>query len=123
MTALSFVIPRKECISSNDRLHFQVARKRVASLRDIATQTAHLAGATRVRGVVDIIVTLSWPDRRRRDAPNMWPTVKALIDGMTDAGVLEDDSDAHVRRTVFQAGPDRSPKGTVALHIELKEAT
>jgi crossover junction endodeoxyribonuclease RusA len=70
---------------------------------------------------VDVLVTVSWPDRRRRDAPNLWPTVKALIDGgLTDSGVLSDDNDQVVRRTTFQAAKEHCPRGHVRVRLELE---
>ena len=35
----------------------------------------------------------AYPDRRRRDRHNLAPTVKALMDGLIDAGLLPDDAD------------------------------
>ena len=39
---------------------------------------------------------VTWPDKRRRDVENLAPSVKAMTDGITSAGVLPDDSDEHV---------------------------
>lgn len=36
------------------------------------------------------------PDNRRRDTSNIFPTIKAAVDGIVDAGVLKDDSDKYV---------------------------
>ena len=68
----------------------------------------HLRGLARMiapRNVVlegrqRCVVAVQWPDRRRRDVANIHPTVKALIDGCVDAGLLTDDSDRHL------VGPD-----------------
>ena len=38
-------------------------------------------------------VEFAYPDRRRRDRSNLAPTVKALMDGLIDAGLLPDDAD------------------------------
>ena len=43
---------------------------------------------------------IGWADNRKRDVNNWQPTAKALVDGLVDAGVLEDDNDAHL------VGPD-----------------
>jgi hypothetical protein len=47
-----------------------------------------------------ILATLHFTDARRRDAHNFYPTLKALVDGIVDAGVLDDDS------TRYLDGPD-----------------
>lgn len=53
---------------------------------------------------------------RRRDVGNYYPTIKACLDGIVDAGILPDDSDAYV------VGPDPRPgekRDTFAVVIEL----
>jgi Holliday junction resolvase RusA-like endonuclease len=59
-------------------------------------------------GPVRIIVSVSWPDRRRRDVPNVWPTVKACVDGCVDAEVIADDDDSHVESMTFRRAPELS---------------
>lgn len=43
--------------------------------------------------------------RGRSDASNRQPTVKAVIDGLVDAGVFPDDSDRWVKALTIVAGP------------------
>lgn len=72
-----------------------------------------------------IVAWLFFGDKRRRDAHNYMPTLKATIDGIVDSGLIPNDDDAHL------TGPDmrRSPvDGTsfssfrgVVLHIEEAE--
>ena len=38
----------------------------------------------------------AYPDRRRRDRHNLAPTVKAMMDGLIDAGLLPDDADRYL---------------------------
>ena len=40
----------------------------------------------------------------------MWPTVKPVIDGMTEAGLWIDDDSSHIRRTSFQQDPQPTGK-------------
>lgn len=47
-----------------------------------------------------ILVTLHFTDRRRRDPHNYMSTVKALVDGLVDYGLLPDDSSQYL------IGPD-----------------
>jgi len=51
-------------------------------------------------GFTRIIATVHIANNLRRDVSNYFPTFKACIDGFVDAGILDDDSDAHV------IGPD-----------------
>lgn len=48
--------------------------------------------------LADVIATVRFPDDHvRRDAPNVYPSIKAAVDGaLVDAGVVADDSDSYV---------------------------
>ena len=52
-----------------------------------------------------------FPDNRRRDTANLYPTVKALVDGLDDAGVLLGDHDGRVEgpwlKRTYPNGPLR----------------
>lgn len=66
------------------------------------------------------------PDRRRRDADNLAPTSKAVVDGLRDAGVLPDDSTDvidHLMPAIHP--PSRARKGPrwVVVIVELTEPT
>ena len=37
------------------------------------------------------------------DAPNWYPTVKALIDGLVDSGLLSDDNNHVIKSTTFES--------------------
>lgn len=73
------------------------------------------AGLTQFpRGIVlpvRIWVEVTQPDNRRRDTTNLFPTAKALVDGLVDAGVITDDADGLVEgpwlRRVYPNGPLR----------------
>ena len=68
----------------------------------IAARSGLNSGALRTAGrLVDL---------HRVDPPNMWPTVKPVIDGMTEAGLWIDDDSSHIRRTSFQQDPQPTGK-------------
>lgn len=72
---------------------------------------------------VTITATVHRPDRRRNaDAHNRYPTVKAVVDGLVDAGVLPDDCDRHLVSLTIRAGAPvdkrRYPLGLLTLDIE-----
>lgn len=61
------------------------------------TRTVRTAGklaANRIPALGKARVTLTWVvnTQTRRDADNIVPTLKALCDGLVDAGVVEDDT-------------------------------
>lgn len=93
-------------LSGNQRMHWAPKAKIVRQLRsDVATlcRVKHLPV-----GLGRIEVTLHWqaPDRRRRDSDNLYPTLKACIDGIRDARVVEDDDSTRVTSgCVIHEGP------------------
>lgn len=88
---------RDEALTANRRVHWRVRHTRTKALR---TKSAALHRGVPQMDRAHLTVTVTWPDRRRRDAENLAPTLKALIDGAVDAGVLPDDNDRH------RVGPD-----------------
>ena len=74
--------------------------------RDLRRQTpdrrawrdAGMVHAKRVRlprlQYAHLVAVLRFPDNRRRDAHNYYPTLKALVDGRVDYGLLPDDSES-----------------------------
>jgi crossover junction endodeoxyribonuclease RusA len=94
---VEFLIPSELVLNSNQRLHPHVKAKKTKALRTLAESEAQgLRGLQPCR----VIAWLAFPDRRRRDPNNWWPTVKALMDGLVDAGVWEDDNSQIIQ------GPD-----------------
>ena len=93
----SRVLPltRSKLLSANDKMHWAARARLTKQLR----QWGYLLGREG-QGVARLHLTrarvefeFTYPDRRRRDRSNLAPTVKALMDGMIDAGLLPDDSD------------------------------
>lgn len=67
-----------------------------------------------------IVATPIYPDRRRRDPGNAYPTVKAIVDGLVDAGVIADDNDKHVSGILMR--PAEVRRGTPgAMRIDIEE--
>ena len=72
----------------------------------------HIVGSKRFEGRLSVTVDIYPPDRRKRDLDNV---LKALFDGITHAGVWEDDSqidELHVYRR------DRVEHGLCVVEIE-----
>ena len=96
---ISISLYNAEILNSNQRLHHQVKAHRASHIRGTAL---FLAQAQRVAPMekAHCYVWISFNDRRRRDPNNYWETVKPAIDGIVDAGLLEDDDSKHL------IGPD-----------------
>lgn len=76
-------------LTENQRLHYALKARVTKDVRLTGRLlTARLGPQPRVE------VTLVWivPDHRRRDEDNIVPTLKALCDGIVDAGVVPDDT-------------------------------
>lgn len=67
--------------------------------------------------VVSILVLA--PTRRRFDAPNLYPTVKPLIDGMTDAGVWSDDNNHVIKSMTFATSEQLSGSHDYVISITI----
>jgi len=61
-------------------------------VRDVRATTRLWGRSLRDSGRVEVTLTWVVADRRRRDADNIIPTLKALCDGLVDAGVVKDDT-------------------------------
>lgn len=104
-----------QMISSNDRMYHMTKSTITQYLREL--------GATELETKYEIQepiftptnpcyirVTVCPPTKRRMDAPNWYPTVKALVDGLTDGDLFSDDNDDVIKLMSFQRGPITTDK-------------
>lgn len=104
-------------ISENSRMHHMERHKLVKQLRKDgwALGKSHkLPRCERVR------VTLHWRPkaRRTRDGENPTPTLKALCDGLTDAGLVTDDTHDRMEKRVEIHEPERGHPARLWLTID-----
>jgi crossover junction endodeoxyribonuclease RusA len=57
------------------------------------------------------------PDNRRRDTTNLFPSIKAAMDGIVDAGVLKDDSDKYIVSYEIARGEFNVRRGQLVIEI------
>jgi Holliday junction resolvase RusA-like endonuclease len=100
----------------NQRLH----RMQEAKLTAMVRQAAANAFATFPPSQrVDVTMTWEVADRRRRDAENPVATLKALCDGLVDAGIVPDDTPEYM---VKHMPVIRYEKGsTPAVRLEVRQ--
>lgn len=68
-----------------------------------------------------IRVVVAPPTRRRLDPVNLYPTVKAIIDGLTDVAWWDDDDFTHLLELSFVYGGLSGDKDTFKLKMEISE--
>lgn len=88
-------IPPGELINANERLHWAVRARRTRDLKRDALVVALAARVPRMDRI-RIVGVVHPPNRRRRDPHNLYPTLKAYIDGIVKAGVIVDDDSSHL---------------------------
>ena len=80
--------------------HYKVAEMKKYVRFSAKTMAIHEMGAIRRRPFFEKVGIDVYPyakDRRyRQDVGNCYPTAKAIIDGLVDAGVIADDNDQHL---------------------------
>lgn len=111
---LTFDYPRPP-ISGNSRMHWAEKMRRT---RDIRLASKLLAA--RIPDLGRITVDLTWfvKDHTRRDGgENLAPTLKPMIDGLVDAGVVLDDDPAHVVRGPSIVTYEQGCTPRMVLHI------
>lgn len=94
--------------SLNDRVHWSERARGARWWRQVTWAVCRAAGVPPLgRASVELHVTP--PDRRRRDQDNLVATLKPVLDGLVDAGVVPDDTPEHVEYGVPRL---REPDGT-----------
>lgn len=68
-----------------------------------------------------LVVTIYAPTKRRLDPPNFYPTIKALVDGLTDAGIWTDDNSEVIKFMTFKRGGPSEIPGKYRVRLEIKE--
>lgn len=118
MTSWHLTIPRPAgWLNLNDRMHYRAHAVNVRAWRDAARMYALQAKLPRGVARVRIEAWLRFPDRRRRDVHNWMPTVKPIVDGLVDYGLIADDRDEYLIGPDLRRGEPHQP-GAVVLVIE-----
>lgn len=114
---------KKEMLNANDRPHWTQKAKITAYLRQIGrlkVSEGKYTAYTKKRPC-GLVVTIYSPTKRRMDPPNFYPTVKALVDGMTDAGLWVDDNHEIIKYMTFEFGGLSQIKDKYKIEIEVEE--
>ena len=117
---LTIQVPANEWISANDRMHWRERANRTKRLRRRGYFEAHRNGLLPMRRAF-VTVHVQYATNRRADPANAYPTVKALVDGLVDFGVLTDDDSKHLPEMTFKRAPGRCSKGWHVITLALVE--
>lgn len=112
MVALPLGLP---LLNANRRQHHMAKARLTRAIRN-ATRMFALADHIPALARAHIVAEYRPPDRRRRDVHNLYPSAKAAVDGLVDAGVLPDDSDAYLIGPDMRLG-EQAKLGQLVLHI------
>lgn len=113
-------------INSNDRFHTVDKAKITKRIRGFAywhTLTARdkERAAFSPSNPCEVTVTIYSPTKSKLDPPNLYPTVKAIIDGMTDAGIWTDDNHKVIKKLSFVYGGLSEEKGHYRMVFDIEE--
>ena len=117
-------VPAGEWLTSNGRYHWAQKARRTRALRvraALAARAARIPPMARAR----ITVHVHGRTRARTDPANAYPAVKALVDGLVDAGVLPDDDAAHLDGPDMRLGDPipHLPAGHHRLTVDITNTT
>lgn len=107
-------LPDSPTLSPNSRVHWSRRAEAAATWRHAS---AMLARQMRVLRLDRVVVTMEHGprDRRRRDADSLSLVGKWCVDGLVDAGVLDDDDSAHVSEVRLRMHPPRDDRQPIWL--------
>ena len=110
-------LPISTPLSLNDRSHWSVKGRQVAALRRDAGWCAREAKIARCR---KIKVTLIYEPRneRRRDKDNLVATLKPVVDGLVDVGVIPDDTPEHIEYDMPLIDVPNGKRGRLIVIVE-----
>lgn len=114
-----FLVHRKIMLNANVSRHYMDKSNRAKALRELSYMECH--NDKEFFNHFDIMVYVYPPTRRRLDPANLYPTVKHLIDGLTDAGWWEDDDWTRLRTLSFRYGGLSGEKNIFKIKMEIEE--
>lgn len=109
-------------LTANQRLHWSTRMRRTRMLRAYAASEARIHGLAGSRlGPSVVTILIGYPTTGRADPANAAPAVKAIIDGLVDARVWDDDDHLHIPSVAFTRNPNKAPKGTHVITLIIHE--
>lgn len=121
---LEFLLHKSKVLNANKGIHYRAKAPIVKMLRE----TAYHKGLEEIENnklhsmeYYKVTTYVHPPTRRRIDPPNLSPTTKALIDGLTDSGLWIDDDFSHLLETSFKYGGLSNEKDFFKFILNIQE--
>nr|DAS16010.1 MAG TPA: Endodeoxyribonuclease RusA [Caudoviricetes sp.] len=109
-------------LTANQRLHWSTRMRRTRMLRAYAASEARIHGlAGQCLGPSVVTAMIGYPTKGRVDPTNAAPTVKAIVDGLVDARVWDDDDHLHIPSVAFTRATNKTPKDTHTVTLIIQE--
>ena len=110
-------VPAAMWLTANARHHWAQKATRTRHLRQLGFTAARRQPALHRANFRAVI---GYPTNRHADPGNAAPTVKGCLDGIVDAGVLDEDDHRHVPETTFSRGPNTNRAGMYRVTLTLE---
>lgn len=117
MIRITVPVPPEGWLAINDRLHWAARNKRTQAWRALAWARARQSGAHPIGGPVQVTAVIHKATRVRYDLDGCAATVKAAIDGIRDANLIDGDDHSQVTKVTILPGEVRKP-ACIVLTIE-----
>lgn len=118
---ITLPLPNK-ALSPNARVHWRSKANAVSEARWLAGEKARVAMAVVGTGTwtrARYTATFIFPDRRSRDLDNLMAMLKPYLDGIADAGLVENDRSLVPQEPAIQYDPElRAAGGYLRLVLE-----
>lgn len=115
----TFDIPAELWLSLNQRPHWAEKARKTKALRTMAFAEAGQR-APRLK-TAHVAAFIGYPRNGKADPANAAPTIKALIDGLVDAGVWPDDDSTWVIGPTYLRDPKSRTRGVYRVRLVITE--
>ena len=111
---------KADWLNANDTRHWAPRAKLVKNWRNLAHLIARQANAPKNLQRVMIRAEVHKTNNQRYDAHNLMPTLKPIVDGLVDYGLIPDDHNDHLLGPIIEPGEKRTRAG-ITLYITTLE--
>lgn len=118
---LTIDVPDSAWLTSNRKEHPQVVARKRRVLRQLAWAKTKQARLRPYSGPVHVMAWIQYRTGGRADPCNAYPSIKSLIDGLVDAGLITDDDSEHVIGPDMRRTPGKAPADCHRIKLTFTE--